>query len=205
MQMISIIVAKGVAEIEIRIPNTAPQTKDIWLLHASRLIWEVWSRMGWFTTTNNIIRQQEWKQAFIGEDKEEVMAVIERLLKIEKVDYLCDNSNYEEMMKSTAKLANKIEEKDLCLMPGAEVFEFRKLVIRLLLIGVIKGLNPKSAIEMEYFSDPITNEFQQNLSYRPMEENFSFHKSKNSFVSVYSIETNMDDIPLFTVHLNPNL
>ena len=199
LNLLSISVKKGIAEIEIRVPNTTSPTKDMWLLKASRFIWEIWSRMGWITTGENFISPEDWKQPFLGSNKDRVMARSERLIKVMSEEYLDGDTNYEKVVLAIAKLANEIDREDFYLMPSIEASELRKLVVKIMLIGVMKGLNTNSAVEMEHFTDPIQQEFCFDKNYVMGEEDCNFYKTKHAYVNVYTIKTGLTNIPFISV------
>lgn len=192
---------KNIAEIEIRLPKSTTPTKGRWLLEASRLIWEIWPRMGWSTATDNRIQPGDWRLPLTNGAKDIVMAMIERLLKIMEVSFPEDGNSFEAIIESIANIADEIKEGDLELVPCLEVDDFRGMVIKTLLIGVLRGLNTKSAEEMEYLSDPIYKKFYYDKIYVRPTEDFVFYRAKGSYVSTYMVETSCE-FPAYSVHLD---
>lgn len=201
MILLSISAQKNVAEIEIRIPKSAAPTKDLWLLEASRLIWEIWTKMGWQTYSEKFIQPEDWRNPLQGEDKDSIMSIIERLLKIIEVAFPETGEAFESVIESIAKVSDEIHEGDFKLEQCIEVEEFRKLVLRILFLGVLRGLDTKSAEEMEYLSDPIYKKFYYDKNYMREKEDFVFRKTKESYISTYTIDTSLS-IPFRSVQLN---
>ena len=200
MIVLNISANKNTAEIEIRLPKTTSPTKGLWLLEASRLIWEIWPRMGWSTINGNKIWPDDWKKPLVNNVKDSVMAMIERLLKIMENYFPEDGNSFEIAVGSIANIADEIKEGDFELISCLEVDGFRGMVIKTLLIGVLRGLDTKAAEEMEYFSDPIYKKFYHDKTYMRAVEDFVFYKAKGSYVSTYTVETSCD-FPAYSVHL----
>ena len=201
MIVLNIGTKKETAEIEIRLPKTTTPTKGLWLLEASRLIWEIWPRLGWNTVTDNRILPGDWRKPLNNESKDSVMAMIERLLKIMESSFPEKGCNFEAVIESIATIADEIQEADLELIPCTETDNFRGTVIKTLLIGVLRGLDTKVAEEMDYFSDPIHKKFIYDRTYVRAIEDFVFYEAKGSFVSTYRVETSCD-FPSYSVHLD---
>lgn len=201
MIVLNISTRKDSAEIEIRLPKTTTPTKGLWLLEASRLIWEIWPRMGWNTVTGNRIYPEDWKKPLSNESKDSVMAMIERLLKIMETSFPEKGCNFEAVIESIATIADEIKEADLELVSCVETEDFRGMVIKTLLIGVLRGLNTKVAEEMDYFSDPIHKKFIYDKTYVRTFEDFVFYEAKGSFVGTYRVESSCD-FPSYSVHLD---
>ena len=71
--MFRVTASKGYAEVEIKMPKTIPITKDLWILTASKLTWEVWSRLGWNTNSDHVIKKDDWWSLAKRGDECEIM------------------------------------------------------------------------------------------------------------------------------------
>ena len=200
MTFLSIGARKDVAEIEIRVPKSTAPTKGLWLLEASRLIWEIWPRLGWTTMSEKKIAPEDWKKPIKGEEKDEIMSMIERLLKIMEIAFPEEGEDFEAVMESISKIADEIQEGDYELLKCQEVEEFRGMVLKILLIGVLRGLDTDTADEMEFFSDPIYKKFFYDKTYVRTKEEFAFYEAKGSFVSTYTVQT-VFNFATHSVHL----
>lgn len=203
MIVMSINAQKDAATIEIRLPKSAPPTKGFWLMEASRLIWEIWPRMGWDTVSGNQILPCDWNKPLGNEKKDLIMAMIERLLKVMDNAFPEDGNSFESVIGAIASTADEIKEDDLRLIPCVEVDEFRGMVFKTLLIGVLRGLNTKSAEEMEHFGDPIYKKFFYDKTYVRACEDFVCYETKNSLVSIYTVESSCT-FPSYSVHMEDN-
>ena len=200
MTVLSIGARKDVAEIEIRVPKSTAPTKGLWLLEASRLIWEIWPRLGWTTMTEKKIKPEDWKKPFKGEEKDIIMSMIERLLKIMEIAFPEEGEDFEAVMESISKIADELKEGDYELLKCQETEEFRGVVLKILLIGVLRGLDTELADEMEFFSDPVHKRFFYDKTYVKTEEGFVFYETKSSFVSTYTVQT-AHNLTTQSVHL----
>lgn len=189
MIVLKIQAKKEMAEIEIRLPKSAARTKGLWLLESSRLIWEIWPRLGWSTSTEKIITPNDWNKPFLGEEKDVIMSSIERLMKITELSFPEKGEDFEMTIESIVKIVDDIKEGDFELVTCLEVGEFRKLVIKMMIIGVLRGLNTKKADEMEHFSDPVNKKFVYDKTYVRPREDFVFYEARGSLVSTYNVET----------------
>ena len=112
-----------------------------------------------------------------------------------------EGENFEEVIESISSIADEIKEGDFELATCQEVEEFRGVVLKTLLIGVLRGLDTNSAEGMEFFSDPIYKRFFYDKMYVRAEEDFAFYEAKGSFVSTYTVHT-IYDFATYSVHLN---
>lgn len=199
--MLSISVRQPTAEIEIRVPKMIAPTKDLWLLEASRLIWEIWTKLGWQTSSERTIKPDDWKKPIHGEAKDNIMAMVERLLKVIDIAFPETGEEFEAIIDSISKISDDIHEGDFKLEDCVEVEEFRKMVLRILFLGTIRGLNTNSADGMGYLRDPINKRFYYDKDLVREEEDFVFHKAKESYVSTYTVHTSLT-IPFCSVHLD---
>ena len=203
MFMLRVTASKGYAEIEIKIPKPVPPTKDLWILCASKLIWEIWSKMGWRTFTSHFIRKDDWWSLEEQGKKCEVMMKIERLIKISRFKSLDAVEKYELTLKMISELVRQIEDLDIKLENCSEVSTFRKFVAHILLLGTLRGLDTKSAIPMDRFCDPICKEFLDNQTTVSATEHFLFTESKETVSGNLLIETdNSLYIPPFSYHIH---
>jgi len=200
MIVLSIGARKDFAEIEIRVPKTTAPTKGLWLLEASRLIWEIWPRLGWNTMTERKISPEDWRKPFKGEEKDIIMSMIERLLKVMEISIPEEGRDFEAVMESISKIADELKEGDFELLKCQETEDFRGVVLKVLLIGVLRGLDTDSADEMEFFSDPIYKQFFYDKTYVKTEEEFVFYEAKGSYVSTYTVQT-VYNFATHSVHL----
>ena len=200
MSTLKVSVNKGMVEIETVIPKMGNKSKDLWVLKASQLIWEIWSRMGWQTYGEREISEEDWHKPLDKSAKSRIMASIERLTKLSSDDILEDGESFEMVIKAIAILAQEIEDEDILLKSCYEIEKFRQMVMKLLFIGLLRGLDVQSAVEMDFFADPIDATFCYDREYKPAGGDFLFYETKLSFVGVYSICVS-GDLILPTVHI----
>ena len=192
---------RGLAEIEIKMPKSTPTTKDLWIFEATQLMWEVWSRLGWQTTTSQYVKKEDWWRLMLKEDM--IMARIERILKMSKKYNLTDIFKYEEALTSISELAKLIDDQDIMLMDCKEAKNFRTIVANVLLVGISRGLDVKSELHMDKFHDPIAKIFLKDAILVLQEKQFQFIESKEMLIGILTIETDSKlYIPTFTCNID---
>ena len=199
MSTLKISVSQGIVEIETILPKTISKSKDMWTLKASQLIWVIWSRMGWTTTCDNFISIEDWYKPLDHSNNSHIMAKIERLIKLSAEDLLQDDVSFESAISAIAETAKAIENEDVLILSCPEIEKFRHMVVKLMFIGLLRGLDVKSAVEMELLLDPIYAVFFDK-EYTPLDGSFVFYETKLSLVGVYSVEST-NDISFSPVHI----
>ena len=181
--------------LEVVISKLGTKFKDTWLLESLRLVWELWSRLGWSTLSDNVLSKSSWTRLETNSEAERIMMAIERVLKV---------ANYTEKYQLLAKMAmigKDTENCDLLLEPSDEIAVYRKLVGRTLLEGIIDGMNITSGIPSDTFQGALENAIFNGTTRYQYKDSFYTEFVEDKMIGVLDIyftcETHFEGIECF--------
>ena len=190
-----ILPGKEAVRLEINISETKSKFKDIWLLESLRLTWELWSRLGWSTVSNNILEKKSWELLQTDSKEEQIMMAIERVIKV------AQSSNKYHLLKRMARIGMATEDCDLFLESSSEVDTYRKLVGQTLLEGIVEGMNTQTETPADEFKGALENVIFDRNSRQQFKDTFYTEQINDTIVGVlyiyFTCETHFEGVECF--------
>ena len=175
--------------VEIRIASQTAKCKDMWLLESLRLTWELWSRLGWNSLTDNVLEKESWNRLSTETREEKITLEIDRVLKV------ANESDISCLLKKMASISKEIEECDLFIEACKEMERFRCLVGHTLLEGILNGMNIESEIPCDQFKGALESEiFKDTNCILQYKDSFYTQFEENAITGVLCVHFSQENL-----------
>lgn len=143
--------AKDQSEVQLRLTLRQAVFHEIWLAEALKMVWEIWTRMGWFTDQAHRVYEDDWRTFRLNEHKHEIVKDITHFNRLVKRSSFNFERDFDDGWSYIVRIIAMIQNYNLCFQASPEVNMFRQTVNLFCLYGIKRGMDKTTPVFLESF------------------------------------------------------